>query len=216
MGSVKSQSGRQRGQATRKDIIGVARRLFSEHGYHNTGIADIQQATGLTKGAFYHHFRSKEELALAILDVAQADYAKHLIGPAMARSSPGDRLEALLDGAVELNSRPEWCNCQMMVTLCAELTASNGRLREAVQEMQLGLFEVWRSQIAEARDAGQLDESIDPETAAQWVMSTMAGLLLARKLGTARVAPEAIIQMMKHALLSKPGEADKSGGTLKQ
>ncbi|MBN1509021.1 MAG: helix-turn-helix transcriptional regulator, partial [Sedimentisphaerales bacterium] len=45
-----------RGQTTKADILQVARQLFSEHGYHKTGIADIQEATGLTKGAFYHHF----------------------------------------------------------------------------------------------------------------------------------------------------------------
>ena len=212
MTRIKSESGQQRGQATRLDIIRAARRMFSEHGYHNTGIADIQQATGLTKGAFYHHFRSKEDLALAILEVAQADYAEHLIGPAMARPTPGERLEALLDGAVELNARPEWCNCQMMVTLCAELTASTSRLREAVRAMQLSFHEVWRGLIAEARQAGQADDSIEPEAAAQWIMSTMAGMVLAQKLGTAHVPPHEITAMMKRTLLKEPAQARMAGG----
>ena len=47
-------SGQQRGRATRADIVNVARRLFSEHGYHQTGISDIQAATGLTKGCLLY------------------------------------------------------------------------------------------------------------------------------------------------------------------
>lgn len=204
MAATKRESGRQRGRATRSDILEVARRLFSEHGYHNTAVADIQQATGLTKGAFYHHFRSKEKLALAVLETAQSAYDEQLIEPAMKRASPAERIAGLLDGAIELNARPEWCNCQMMVTLGAELTANDGPLREAVQAMQISFFELWRDLIDQARQAGQINARIDPPTAAQWIMNTMAGLLLARKLGTAQVPPDKLIELMKQRLLGKP------------
>lgn len=204
---TKSEASRPRGEATRAEIVDAARRLFSEHGYHNTGIADIQEATGLTKGAFYHHFRSKEDLALAVLEAARADYDEHLIGPAMQQASSAERIEALLDGAIALNARPEWSNCQMMATLCAELTAGDGRLREAVRDIQLGFFELWRDLFAEAQQAGQADGQIEPATAAQWVTNTLAGSLLARKLGTAQVNPEALITLMKRTLLKKPARA---------
>ena len=75
---------RARGQATRHDLMNIARRLFSEHGFSGTALADIQQASGLTKGAFYHHFRSKEDMALALLESARAEYERRLIAPAMA------------------------------------------------------------------------------------------------------------------------------------
>ena len=210
---AKSEATRPRGEATRADIVNVARRFFSEHGYHNTGIADIQAATGLTKGAFYHHFRSKEDLALAVLEAARADYDEHLIEPAMRQVSPAERIEALLDGAVALNVQPEWCNCQMMATLCAELTAGDGRLREAVRDMQLGFFELWRELFAEAQQAGQSDRQIEPAAAAQWIMNTLAGSLLARKLGTARVSPETLAAIMKRTLFKKPARTRTSEDT---
>jgi len=209
----KAPVGQSRGQATRVDILQVARQLFSEHGYHKTGIADIQEATGLTKGAFYHHFRSKEDLALAILDQTRQEYADQLIAPAMQQAGPAERLEALLDGAVELNSRPEWCNCQMMATLGAELTPADGRLRETVQGIYGDLQDRCQELLTEAHQTGQASDRIDPETGAQWIANTLTGLCLARKLGAARVPARSLIDAMKRTLLKRPvkGKVQTSG-----
>jgi len=204
MARAEKQLGQQRGKATRSDMVKVTRRLFSEHGYHNTGIADIQEATGLTKGAFYHHFRSKEDLALAILEAAREDYAEQLIKPAMKHASPGARIEALLDGALALNARPQWCNCRLLATLSAELTAGDGRLRETMQAMQLSFFEMWRDLCAEARHTGEANDEIEPATAAQSIMNAMAGLVLSHKLGTAQVLPEKLVGLLKRTLLKRP------------
>lgn len=195
-----------RGEATRSDILDVARRAFAEHGYHGTGIADIQAATGLTKGAFYHHYRSKEDLALAIIEQAKSDYDAHLIGPSMAGDSPGKRVAALIDKAVELNLQPAWCNCQMLMTLAAELTAADDRLRQAVQGMHAAMFELLREQLEAAHAAGELNPGIEPAGAAQWIGNTLAGLLLAKKLDTARVEPHAVMDMLKRAILKPAGK----------
>jgi AcrR family transcriptional regulator len=48
-------------------FIETAMKLFAEKGYHSTSIQDIVEAWGISKGAFYHHFSSKEELMLAIV-----------------------------------------------------------------------------------------------------------------------------------------------------
>jgi AcrR family transcriptional regulator len=50
----------------RAELIDCAQRLFLEKGYERTTINDVIAATGLSKGAFYHHFASKEELLEAI------------------------------------------------------------------------------------------------------------------------------------------------------
>lgn len=190
-----------RGQATRNDLINIARRLFSEHGFSGTALSDIQQASGMTKGAFYHHFRSKEDMALALLDAVRDDYARQLIEPAMAAKTPGQRLVALLDGLVALNRQPEWCNCQMMITLCGELTAGQQRLRESVQAMQTDFVEMWRKLIAQAQETGEVAAEIEPAVWAQWIMNTFTGLIVAKKIGCLSVAPEKIIGLIKSLLL---------------
>jgi len=183
------------------DIVQVARRLFSQHGYHRTGLSDIQSVTGLTKGAFYHHFRSKEDLALGVLDMARAEYAERWIGPTQTLAKPGQRLAALFDGVLALNAQPDWCNCQLMATLCAEMTDADVRLKSAVWEMQLKLFELWRDLITQAQRAGEVDERVDAATWAQWINNTLLGALVSRKLGSALVPTESSIELIKTLLL---------------
>ena len=53
-------------EETRSLILDVAFRLFMEKGYEHTSIQDIiQQLGGLSKGAIYHHFKSKEDILVA-------------------------------------------------------------------------------------------------------------------------------------------------------
>jgi len=52
----------------RAELVDTAQGLFLTRGYEATTINDVISATGLSKGAFYHHFRSKEDLLEAITD----------------------------------------------------------------------------------------------------------------------------------------------------
>ncbi len=52
----------------REELIDCAQRLFLSRGYEKTTINDVIAATDLSKGAFYHHFRSKEDLLEAITE----------------------------------------------------------------------------------------------------------------------------------------------------
>ncbi len=49
-------------EETRKKILDISFRLFSEKGYDHTTIQDIVDALGMSKGAVYHHFKSKEDI----------------------------------------------------------------------------------------------------------------------------------------------------------
>lgn len=82
------------GEATRKAILAAASRLTREEGFDKLTIREICQAAGVTTGAFYHHFSSKEDIlnqGFASLDT----YLEEALLP--YRSSPPlERLEALL------------------------------------------------------------------------------------------------------------------------
>ena len=58
----------QRSEETRAQIIKSAIKLFSTHGYTAASVDDICKDAGISKGAFYHHFESKQALFLALLD----------------------------------------------------------------------------------------------------------------------------------------------------
>lgn len=57
-----------RSEETRARIITSAAELFARNGYDATGVAEICAAAGVSKGAFYHHFETKQSLFLTLLD----------------------------------------------------------------------------------------------------------------------------------------------------
>jgi AcrR family transcriptional regulator len=62
-----------RSEATRYALVRAGRRLFGERGFAGTPLDDVVREAGVTKGALYHHFPSKEALFLAVFeDVEQA------------------------------------------------------------------------------------------------------------------------------------------------
>lgn len=58
----------QRSEETRTKIMESAIKLFSNSGFNKASVDDICAEAGISKGAFYHHFKSKQELFLALLD----------------------------------------------------------------------------------------------------------------------------------------------------
>ncbi|MEM7335366.1 MAG: TetR/AcrR family transcriptional regulator [Chloroflexota bacterium] len=57
----------------RDEIVRVARELFYTKGYETTSVSNILDAAGMSRGAFYHHFESKQTLLVAIIDVIAAE-----------------------------------------------------------------------------------------------------------------------------------------------
>ncbi len=58
-------------EQTADHIIEAASRLFARNGFHGTSIADLVAQTGLTRGAFYHRFQSREALFFAVVQSAK-------------------------------------------------------------------------------------------------------------------------------------------------
>jgi AcrR family transcriptional regulator len=75
---------------TRVELIDTAERLFTRHGFHATGVADVATEAGYTTGAVYSNFASKEDLFFAVYKrraeaaVRHADRAFAALGPAEA------------------------------------------------------------------------------------------------------------------------------------
>ena len=66
----------EKGENTRARIVAEAEKLILAKGYAGTTVDDVLAATGLTKGAFFHHFKSKADLARAVVErYAETDFA---------------------------------------------------------------------------------------------------------------------------------------------
>jgi TetR/AcrR family transcriptional repressor of nem operon len=73
------------GESTRQKIMDVALDTIMSHGYSATSIDKIIEQVGITKGAFFYHFKSKNDLAKALIDnYAEADL--RILGDGMARA----------------------------------------------------------------------------------------------------------------------------------
>src|SRR3954471_23270279 len=65
----------QRGRATREQLVAIARRLFAERGYEGASVEAVLSESGVSRGALYHHFESKEALFEAALEAVERDIA---------------------------------------------------------------------------------------------------------------------------------------------
>jgi AcrR family transcriptional regulator len=84
----------ERGQATRRQLIAAATDLFAGQGYEGTSIEALLEATGMSRGALYHHFPGKEALFEAVLENVEADLAAHVLEAAEKPGAPNASLRA--------------------------------------------------------------------------------------------------------------------------
>jgi AcrR family transcriptional regulator len=81
-----------KGKVTVAKILDVATKLFSEKGYANTSTEEIVNLAGVTRGAFYHHFASKEALFLAVFERTQRKIRDRILRDTAATSDPWEAL----------------------------------------------------------------------------------------------------------------------------
>ncbi|WP_161600650.1 TetR/AcrR family transcriptional regulator [Mycolicibacterium hodleri] len=89
-----------RAVATRRRILDSAIRLFAEHGYTSTGTRQIIADSGMTGGAFYHHFETKNAVASAIL----AESSAKVHAAFLSADADGPALEAVIRGTFAVAS----------------------------------------------------------------------------------------------------------------
>ncbi|MFZ0451922.1 MAG: TetR/AcrR family transcriptional regulator [Desulfatiglandaceae bacterium] len=72
-------SNNERSQQTFAQLIAVARKLFSAHGYSHTSLEEIVRKAGMTRGALYHHFEGKKGIFVAVFENALSEIANRVI-----------------------------------------------------------------------------------------------------------------------------------------
>src|ERR1700693_3152175 len=86
-----------KGEVTKDKILAEAAQLMHKKGFEATTINDLVKATGLKKGCLYFHFSGKDELSLAVLEKAKADFLL-LMDLLLEGKTPGDSLDNLFKG----------------------------------------------------------------------------------------------------------------------
>ncbi len=168
----------EQGQKTHADIIESARALFALHGYANTSTSDLLDTVSLSKGAFYHHFRSKEDLALAILEQARREYQQQLFDFVRERTEPDQQFQTLIQRVIELNTSGKWTNCLLILRLSNETTTTQSRLKTALAEILKWLISQWQTAAQTAQAAGKINKQSDAATIAQLTQAAIFGAIL--------------------------------------
>ncbi len=131
---------------TRGDVIARAATVFQRRGFHATSMADLAAACGILKGSLYHHFPSKDDLALAVLDDIHSRFRADIFARAYGPGTPEDRMTALTDAvAAYFLARDGAC---LMGSFALELGASDERFAARLRAW----FDDWATAIAAPLD----------------------------------------------------------------
>lgn len=158
-----------RAEATRRRIIESSVELFAELGYGETGLADVLQHAGVSKGAFYYHFDSKEAVATAIIEEFDAK-----IGAAFTGEFDADApaLEGIISGTYAVQA----------LMLNDKLTQVGHRLCQALDQVSsagarvyLGWNDRFVDMVKEVVDNGEMSDAVAANDVAETVWVGILG-----------------------------------------
>lgn len=100
---------KERTERTRTRVLGAADAVFSRRGYHEATLSEIAEEAGVSKGALYHNFATKEDLFLGILDMRMDERLREIESALAGEGSDEDEVgRAALDYIDNLKRNREW------------------------------------------------------------------------------------------------------------
>jgi TetR/AcrR family transcriptional repressor of nem operon len=189
----------QKGATTRDLILDAATRLIHLKGYHCTSLDDVLRESGVGKGNFYYHFKSKEDLGYAIIDRVMHGFLERTLEPAFADTAgdPVTQVHAFLDRVLE-NQRQRNCvgGCPIG-NLASELSDVHEGFRQRLAE----IFAGWRAKLAEALSrhhaSGGDQGDFDPSALAQFLVASLEGAILLTKVTRDITIMERCVEQLK-------------------
>ncbi|MEX3933700.1 TetR/AcrR family transcriptional regulator [Paraburkholderia phymatum] len=166
-------------------VLDKALHVFWEKGYDAASLADLQEATGLTKSSLYKAFENKEGLFRRVVDRYNDN---HLAFREHALAQPTPRLiaESLLDGIVVLHTgknTPSGC----LVTFAALACSADARpLADELSESRNAFERRLRKRFESVKQAGPLPEGMTSHDAATFVSTFIQGLAVQARGGATR------------------------------
>ena len=190
----------QASHASKTRLLDAALMVIRTKGYSATTVDDICHAAGVTKGSFFHHFKTKDELALAAAEhfsgMADGLFAA---APYHAASDPAERVLGYIDfrAAMLKHQIPEY-TC-LLGTMVQETYVTHPAIREACDRHMTAHTAQIAKDIAEAKRLYAPKASWSPESLAFYTQAVLQGaFILAKAKQDSTVAAESIAHLRDH------------------
>ena len=161
----------------KNEIVHEARKLFSLNGFLNTGINDIIAAARTSKGGFYNHFSSKDELFYAVLAESQMLWREKVLDSTREIESPSAKIVKIFENYRDeyLKDSENFPGGCIFITFSVELDDTRPYLMEEVQKGFNGFKGLLIRLLNEAVAAYELSANIDTESVAETLFAGMLG-----------------------------------------
>lgn len=193
---------KQQSEDTANRILFHGTKLFLERGYHGTSIDTITQAAGITKGAFYWHFRSKEELLKKVVEEFDKRFVDGVIDAVIkVNGGAAEKLEKYIRycAAFAYHNRELVAS---FTTLSAELLGANPR--HEIENYIRRVYKKHRDFLSELIESGKKDSVFkkerDSNLTALVVMAFHDGVLLHWSMNRGKIDGEAYVDTYKNII----------------
>jgi AcrR family transcriptional regulator len=170
----------------REQILAGARRCFAAHGYEGATVARLEAEIGLSRGAIFNYFPSKEEL---FVELAVRDTAR------MSEVWVNEGLEALVRRVLELD--PAWLTVHLELI---RRVRTDGDFRRRLELRQKEFAPINRARVEEAQRSGEFRDDLDGKEIGAFVNLVLNGLAIMRASGDELPSPELVTGLLRDAI----------------
>jgi TetR/AcrR family transcriptional repressor of nem operon len=128
-------------KTTRDHIVEAADQLFYRQGYEHTSFSDIADAVQISRGNFYYHFRTKDEILDAVINLRLTNTQKMLDKWEQDGEQPKDRIRSFINILIMNRTKIKQYGCPVG-TLCSELAKLDHALQTEANKL-FTLFRTW-------------------------------------------------------------------------
>ncbi|UIP57204.1 ScbR family autoregulator-binding transcription factor [Agromyces marinus] len=180
----------ERARVTRENIVLGAAEVIRRFGYANATLGDIGDAAGVTKGALYFHFQSKEDIARALVEEQHRIAREAAVEIVMSDSSAVEKMMRLcMDLASRLVDDP-------IVRAGIRLTTDTSTFETPLQDPYRDWMATFEELAQQAADEGETNGRIPADRLARFIIPAFTGVQLVSETFTSRKdLPERVLEM---------------------